>query len=114
MVKHPFVVGFLVAELPLVELETSEKALTDEPDDSLHIEDAYSSPPVLDKKSWEIQTVQVKDEPLRMYNFTSEQISNAVNISRSLAMAYVMDQVILHVHFCHRNTSYFLTVSRNL
>ena len=33
-----------------------------------------------------------------MHNFTSEQRSNAVNISQSLAMAYVMDQVyILHL-----------------
>ena len=71
---------------------TSEKALTDELDESLPMEDAYSLPSALDKKSWEIQTVQVKEELLRMYKFTSEQISNVANISRSLAMAYVMDQ----------------------
>jgi hypothetical protein len=30
---------------------------------------------------------------LRMFNFTAEQRLNAINISHTLAMAYVMDQV---------------------
>ncbi|KAJ1405336.1 Histidine kinase/HSP90-like ATPase superfamily [Sesbania bispinosa] len=97
MVKHPFVVGFLVAELPLVELETGEKPQRDGPDNRISAEEVYSLPPFLDldKKSWEIQTFRVKDEPVGMRNFTSEQRSNAVNISQSLAMAYVMDQKAL-------------------
>lgn len=98
MVKHPFVVGFLVAELPLVDLETREEAQSDKGDNCLSVEGAYSLPPALDKKSWEIQTVRVTDNPTRMYSFTEEQKSNAVNISRSLAMAYVMDQVYLVYH----------------
>ncbi|XP_027363967.1 chloroplast sensor kinase, chloroplastic isoform X2 [Abrus precatorius] len=91
---QPFVVGFLVAELPLVELENCEKPQSDGPDDRMSVEERYSLPPFLDldKKSWEIQTLRVKDEAIGMRNFTSEQRSNAVNISQSLAMAYVMDQ----------------------
>lgn len=101
MVKHPFVVGFLVAELPLVELETREKPLSDGLGQR---EEVYSLPPFLDldKKSWEIQTFRIKDdhEPVVIRNFTSEQRSNAINISHSLAVAYVMDQVyILHLDF---------------
>ncbi|KAG2410454.1 Chloroplast sensor kinase [Vigna angularis] len=95
MVKHPFVVGFLVAELPLVEEEQCQKAQSEGPDIHTSVEEAYSLPPFLDldKKSREIQTLRVKDEKVGMRNFTSEQRSNAVNISQSLAMAYVMDQV---------------------
>ncbi|KAK7318665.1 hypothetical protein RJT34_03370 [Clitoria ternatea] len=92
MVKHPFVVGFLVAELPLVELEQSEQS--DRLDNHMSGEEAYSLPPFLDldKRSWEIQTLRVKDEKLGVRYFTPEQKSNAINISQSLAMAYVMDQ----------------------
>lgn len=102
MVKHPFVVGFLVAELPLQELEQCQKPQSDEPDNHMSLEEPYSLPPFLnlDKKSREMQTVQVKEEAVGMRNFTSEQRSNAVNISQSLAMAYVMDQVyMLHCFF---------------
>lgn len=84
MVKHPFVVGFLVAELPL-----------NKEHDLLHShspEEAYDL---------SLSGVGVKlrefsshtDEKSRMYFFTAEQRSNAVNISHSLAMAHVMDQV---------------------
>lgn len=102
MVKHPFVVGFLVAELPLVEPETCDKPRSDGKGNHRSVEEAYSLTPFLDldKKSWEIQTLRLKDEPVGMYNLTSEQRSNAVNISESLATAYVMDQVyILHMPF---------------
>ncbi|RDX86296.1 Chloroplast sensor kinase, chloroplastic [Mucuna pruriens] len=93
MVKHPFVVGFLVAELPLVELEQYRKPQSDGPDNHMSVEEPYSLPPFLNlDKSREIQTLRVKDEAVGMRNFTSEQRSNAVNISQSLAMAYVMDQ----------------------
>lgn len=101
MVKHPFVVGFLVAELPLVDLETREQDQSDERDNCPSVEGAYSLPPALDKKSWGIQSVKVADNPVRMYSFTDEQNSHAVSISRSLAMAYVMDQVCQsHVYYC--------------
>jgi hypothetical protein len=100
MVKHPFVVGFLVAEFPLVELETCVKGQSDGLNNHVSGEEDYSLPPFLDldKKSWEIQTLRIKDEPVGMCNFTADQRSNAVDISQSLAMAYVMDQVyILHL-----------------
>ncbi|KAK7399602.1 hypothetical protein VNO78_10787 [Psophocarpus tetragonolobus] len=94
MVKHPFVVGFLVAELPSVEQELCQEPQSDRPDNLLSVEESYSLPPFLDldKKSREIQTLWFKDETVGMRNFTSEERSNAVNISQSLAMAYVMDQ----------------------
>lgn len=85
MVKHPFVVGFLVAELPLVEQEQCQKSQSDGPENLMSVEEPYSFPPFLDldKKSREIQNLQVKDEAVGMHNFTSEQRSNTVNISVS-------------------------------
>lgn len=86
MVKHPFVVGFLVAELPMVEDERERHPLTHctSPDES------YALPPQSDMKLGEIQALE--EEGLKSYKFTEEQRLNAINISRSLAMAYVMDQ----------------------
>ncbi|XP_041012103.1 chloroplast sensor kinase, chloroplastic isoform X2 [Juglans microcarpa x Juglans regia] len=93
MVKNPFVVGFLVAELPMLEPGACEDGVS-EAHDLIHYfpspEEAYSLPPGSGIKSWEIQSV--KNEPMRMYRFSAEQRANAINISRSLAMAYVMDQ----------------------
>ncbi|KAF8390508.1 hypothetical protein HHK36_025035 [Tetracentron sinense] len=93
MVKHPFVVGFLVAELPMMELE----ACGDDKRDAQDLppcppqDESHALPPCFDKKKWEIQTL--KEDILPTYQkFTEEQRSNAVLISRSLAMAYVMDQ----------------------
>ncbi|XVF43895.1 hypothetical protein PTKIN_Ptkin02bG0077700 [Pterospermum kingtungense] len=90
MVKHPFVVGFLVAELPEM-----EKLPCQSEDGDLVPEEAYSfsspSPGLEAKKSWEIQSLE--NETLREINiFTADQRSNAINISRTIAMAYVMDQ----------------------
>lgn len=93
MVKNPFVVGFLVAELPMLKLGACEDGVS-EAHDLIHFpspEEAYSLPPGSGIRSWEIQSV--KDEPMRMYRFSIEQRANAINIARSLAMAYVMDQV---------------------
>ncbi|XP_015581406.1 chloroplast sensor kinase, chloroplastic [Ricinus communis] len=96
MVKHPFVVGFLVAELPTMELVPSyENVQTKGHENDLvpfqSPEEAYPLPSSPDNnKSWTIQTLN--DESFRMYNFSAEQRLNAINISRSLAMAYVMDQ----------------------
>jgi hypothetical protein len=91
MVKHPFVLGFLVAELAM-EMCGNEES---EGHDLIHCspspEEAYASPLSSGMKSWEIQSV--KEEPKRMYRFSAEQRANAINIARSLAMAYVMDQV---------------------
>ncbi|KAL9390254.1 hypothetical protein Peur_018859 [Populus x canadensis] len=92
MVKHPFVVGFLVAELPMMEMDIS---CANGESDLISPEEAYASPSASFKKSksWSIQTLN--DEPLRMFNFTAEQRLNAINISHTLAMAYVMDQKAL-------------------
>ncbi|XP_059633665.1 chloroplast sensor kinase, chloroplastic [Cornus florida] len=86
MVKHPFVVGFLVAELPNIESEREGIEVEKCP----YSEKSFSLPPSVDKKSWEIRTL--KDNQLEMCKFTADQRLNAVNISHSLAMAYVMDQ----------------------
>lgn len=87
MVKHPFVVGFLVAELPILENEREKRPLThcNSP------EETYALTPHSDDKLQEIQVLE--EESLKQYKFTAEQRLHAINISRSLAMAYVMDQV---------------------
>ena len=100
MVKHPFVVGFLVAELPMmVEPEmcgNRESVSESEGNGLVHYpspEEAYALSPGFGSgvKSWNIECV--KDEPMRMCGFSADQRANAINIARSLAMAYVMDQV---------------------
>ncbi|KAJ4961329.1 hypothetical protein NE237_021239 [Protea cynaroides] len=93
MVKHPFVVGFLVAELPMMEFGKCRDSDTERHDVSLgsSLQGSYGLPPCSDKKMWEFQTF--KEDPLKTdHNFTAEQISSAINISHSLACAYVMDQ----------------------
>ncbi|KAF8015661.1 hypothetical protein BT93_H1246 [Corymbia citriodora subsp. variegata] len=83
MVKHPFVVGFLVAEFPKMEEQ-----------DTLHspsLEDVYALPP-LGSDSKMRDAPNVNDIKLGMRQLSPEQRSIAVNISRSIAMAYVMDQ----------------------
>lgn len=97
MVKHPFVVGFLVAELQMMKSEEHDFV------PGLSSEEARGIPPGSNMKSWEIETFD--DERMRMYKFTSEQKLNAVNICRSLAMAYVMDQV----DYLWLNRKYFVT-----
>ncbi|KAK2983318.1 hypothetical protein RJ640_016056 [Escallonia rubra] len=86
MVKHPFVVGFLVAELPKMEIEREGHDVEQRPSPN----EFYALPRYKDSKSWGIQTFE--DSPLEMYKYTADQRLNAINISRSLAMAYVMDQ----------------------
>ncbi|GFZ00046.1 chloroplast sensor kinase [Actinidia rufa] len=78
--------GFLVAELPKRELKREEHDIKD----CQLLEKSYAFFPHMATKSWEIQAL--KDNELEMYKFTAEQRLNAVNISCSLAMAYVMDQ----------------------
>jgi len=87
MVKQPFVVGFLVVELPDVDPNK-------EPDDASQLpspEDCYALPPTFDFKSPGITSCS--GNLLRYFNLSTDQKLNAINISRSLAMAYVMDQV---------------------
>uniref|UniRef100_A0A803L0U9 Histidine kinase/HSP90-like ATPase domain-containing protein n=1 Tax=Chenopodium quinoa TaxID=63459 RepID=A0A803L0U9_CHEQI len=86
MVKHPFVVGFLVAELPGVELEKG-------PHDASYLpspEECYALPPKFDSKAPDIPLCG--GNPLTCFNLSADQRLNAINISHSLAMAYVMDQ----------------------
>lgn len=83
MVKHPFVVGFLVAEVPQMVLgEDSWSSL----------EQKFFLPASTEPEIAELQ--KTKARSTESFVFTAEQRSNATNISRSLAMAYVMDQVI--------------------
>nr|GEZ76474.1 chloroplast sensor kinase, chloroplastic [Tanacetum cinerariifolium] len=86
MVKHPFVVGFLVAELPKLEIRKEE----DDVKPGSPSDDSYAVYPYSTRKSWEIQSFV--DKTLEMHNFSTEQRLNAINISRSVAVAYVMDQ----------------------
>lgn len=86
MVKHPFVVGFLVAELPKLEIQKEE----DDVKQGLSTQESYPGYPYTIPKSWELQSFV--DKTLEMHNFSTEQRLNAINISRSVAMAYVMDQ----------------------
>ncbi|KAF3517870.1 hypothetical protein DY000_02062981 [Brassica cretica] len=87
MVKHPFVVGFLVAELP-VEAEEVLEEEDEEEGGFKHFpspEEAYALPGSANAKPPKVKLPSVKV-------FTAEQRSYAINISRTLAMAYVMDQ----------------------
>ncbi|XP_018717071.2 chloroplast sensor kinase, chloroplastic isoform X2 [Eucalyptus grandis] len=83
MVKHPFVVGFLVAEFPMMEEQDTLHSLSPE--------DVYALPPLGHELKMR-DTPSVKDMKVGMRQLSPEQRSIAVNISRSIAMAYVMDQ----------------------
>ena len=85
--------GCLVAELPKMEFEREEHDIKHCP----LPEESYALPPYMDMKSWEVQAF--KDNQLEMYRFTAEKRLNAINISRSLAMAYVMDQLDYNFFF---------------
>lgn len=92
MVKHPFVVGFLVAELP-VEAEVEEEK--EEEEEKLRGLKHFPSPEeayALPAASANAKSPKVKLPSVKV--FTAEQRSYAINISRTLAMAYVMDQVV--------------------
>lgn len=86
MVKHPFVVGFLVAELPHMDLEKGSHDGSQLPSP----EECYALPPNFDFKSLEIPSFN--GNPMKHFNLSADQRLNAINISCSLAMAYVMDQ----------------------
>lgn len=83
MVKHPFVVGFLVAEFPHMILGGEPRS---SPGESCFL------PNTTDSKLVELQAFEGKSTEI--FNFTTEQRLNAENICRTLATAYVMDQVI--------------------
>ncbi|KAK8627447.1 hypothetical protein V6N13_135058 [Hibiscus sabdariffa] len=96
MVKQPFVVGFLVAELPEMEkvpqgAERGDMLHCPIPEEPYALSSPSPSPGLGMKKPWEIQYLE--NEPMRQNDiFTVDQRSNAINISRTLAVAYVMDQ----------------------
>ncbi|KAL6854378.1 hypothetical protein ACP4OV_019281 [Aristida adscensionis] len=92
MVKHPFVVGFLVAELPELhggrdmntfsaDIQLSSSTFMDKPSDIT---------PYTKLKSWEFKTSG--DQANNYSQLVSEWKNSALMISRTLAVAYVMDQ----------------------
>lgn len=87
MLKHPFIVGFLVVELPRTTWDKGGLNVKGWPAQ----EETFPIPSSTDLKSLNIKTSS--DHSFEMLKFTAEQRLNAINISRSLAMAYVMDQV---------------------
>ncbi|CAN1295466.1 Chloroplast sensor kinase, chloroplastic [Linum perenne] len=95
MVKHPFVVGFLVAELPKMEMDASDQVQDDRCSDLMHLppslEDSYASSLGFDER---VLGNENHDDQLHssIHRLSSDNRLNAINISRSLAMAYVMDQ----------------------
>lgn len=86
MVTHPFVVGFLVAELPKTFLEKELHDIKERP----FSEKSFALANSLDLEPLGFLTL--KDEPVEMMKFTRDQILNSINITKSLAVAYVMDQ----------------------
>ncbi|CAN0929340.1 Chloroplast sensor kinase, chloroplastic [Linum grandiflorum] len=101
MVKHPFVVGFLVAELPKMEMEASDQVQSDKCSDLMHLpsslEDSYASSSSSSSSGFDkgvVGSESLDDHELHssIHRFSSDNRLNAINISRSLAMAYVMDQ----------------------
>lgn len=111
MVKQPFVVGFLVAELPGMEKvpqgsESGDMVCFPTPEEAYAL--SSPSPGLGSKKSWEIQSLE--NEAMRQNDiFTVDERSNAINISRTLAVAYVMDQVSHSRHI-----SSYLYITNNL
>ncbi|PIA51657.1 hypothetical protein AQUCO_01100488v1 [Aquilegia coerulea] len=92
MVKHPFVVGFLVAEFPMMEFETCDNVGGDGKDLQLCTSpEPYPLPLHIERNRWDTKSFK-EDPPKTFQRFTAEQKSSVINISRSLAMAYVMDQ----------------------
>ncbi|RLN29888.1 chloroplast sensor kinase, chloroplastic isoform X2 [Panicum miliaceum] len=92
MVKHPFVVGFLVAELPelhggrAINSHTSDIQLP-----SSAFMDKLSEITAHTKfKAWDVQTSG--DQSNNYSQLVNEWKNTALMVSRTLAMAYVMDQ----------------------
>ncbi|KAK4488807.1 hypothetical protein RD792_004597 [Penstemon davidsonii] len=86
LVTHPFVVGFLVAELPTMALGREWHDIKENPFSKKSFELPQSKEP----QPLDVQTF--KNHSVEMRKFNTEQKLNAINITRSLAMAYVMDQ----------------------
>uniref|UniRef100_A0A0D9XYQ1 Histidine kinase/HSP90-like ATPase domain-containing protein n=1 Tax=Leersia perrieri TaxID=77586 RepID=A0A0D9XYQ1_9ORYZ len=92
MVKHPFVVGFLVAELPELVGCTKNSETSDIPIPSHSFLDSSSDiTPYTKGKTWDFQTSG--DQANCYAQLVTEWKNSALMISRTLAMAYVMDQI---------------------
>ncbi|CAA3030554.1 chloroplast sensor kinase, chloroplastic isoform X2 [Olea europaea var. sylvestris] len=89
MVKHPFVVGFLVAERP----EMAQKRELFPVKESSVPGQSFALPHSVGSQSLDIQNFG--DHSSEISKFTRDQQLNAINITSSLAMAYVMDQKAL-------------------
>lgn len=100
MVKHPFVVGFLVAELPNVEIEKCMDMQSADHDLRPYSSKQESGALLADSGISTRGIRSTTDGSLRTYKFNADRQANAFHISRSLAMAYVMDQVrwIIFIH----------------
>nr|XP_034585703.1 chloroplast sensor kinase, chloroplastic isoform X3 [Setaria viridis] len=92
MVKHPFVVGFLVAELPelhggrAINFHTADIQLPS----STSMDKSSEITPHTKFKAWDVQTSG--DQANNYSQLVNEWKNTALMISRTLAMAYVMDQ----------------------
>ncbi|KAL1565219.1 quinolinate synthase [Salvia divinorum] len=86
MVRHPFVVGFLVAELPKMALERE----WDDQTDCTFSGKSFPLPQSMNSQPLDVQSL--KGHLVDKLKFSAEQKINAIHITRSLAMAYVMDQ----------------------
>lgn len=92
MVKHPFVVGFLVAELPNLEMEKCMDMQSADRD-SWPYSSLHEAGALVAGSGTSTQGIQnTTNGSLRAYKFNADRQANAFHISRSLAMAYVMDQ----------------------
>ncbi|EAZ20217.1 hypothetical protein OsJ_35821 [Oryza sativa Japonica Group] len=92
MVKHPFVVGFLVAELPELVGCTKNSETSDIQIPSHSFLDKSSDiTPYTKGETWDFQTSG--DQANSYAQLVTEWKNSALMISRTLAMAYVMDQI---------------------
>ena len=93
MVKHPFIVGFIVAELPFLERKSFQEHNNNQKYSSFSSSSRNTydlqNP---DRRIWEIEGFQTKIANY-YHQFMADHSAQAVIISRSLAVAYVMDQV---------------------
>ncbi|KAL6623096.1 hypothetical protein ACP70R_032975 [Stipagrostis hirtigluma subsp. patula] len=92
MVKHPFVVGFLVAELP--ELHVGHAMESSSADIQLpystFMDKSSDITPYTKHRAWDFQTSW--DQANNYSQLVNEWKNSALMISRTLAVAYVMDQ----------------------
>lgn len=108
MVKHPFVVGFLVAELPeLVDMkETCDIQIPSHP----FLDRSSDITPYTKGKAWDFQTSG--DQASNYAQLVTEWKNSVLMISRTLAMAYAMDQVVCSLSFHNISLALFINCSK--